>query len=80
MYALDLERLSDYIESKQYMALLLFPSFATVKPDTVYNDANHRNGADVIIDEVSFENEDFRITLHADGTWNVDLWRDQGAV
>lgn len=80
MRELDVEKLSQHIESHNYNPLQLLPSFSTVKPDTVYNADNRYNNESITIDNVSLENEDFRVTLHADGSWDLDLWRGHHAV
>jgi hypothetical protein len=31
--------------------------------------------SDVVVTDITLENESIRITLHTDGTWRVEFWK-----
>ena len=65
----DIENLVSYIENNNYGPVEMLPSFSTKKIEKIYN------GEDVVVTDITFENESIRITLHTDGTWGVEFWK-----
>ena len=65
----DIENLVSYIENNNYGPVELLPSFSTKKIEKIYN------GEDVVVTDITLENESIRITLHTDGTWRVEFWK-----
>ena len=74
MKQLQIEDIARYIERSNYGPIKMLPSFSTEKQETIYNKNNEYNGESVVITDVCFENENIRITLKNDGTWEIDMW------
>jgi len=65
----DIENLVSYIENNNYGPVEMLPSFSTKKIETI------NNREDVVVTDITLENESIRITLHTDGTWRVEFWK-----
>ena len=75
MKIFEIKDLVSYIEDNNYGPVEMLPSFSTKKIETIYNQNNKYNGEDVVITDVTFENESIRITLNDDGTWKAEFWK-----
>ena len=71
---LHIDDIANYIDRAKYGPIEMLPSFSTEKQETIYNKNNEYNGESVVITDVCFENEDIRITLKNDGTWEMNMW------
>lgn len=73
MKQLQIDDIVTYIERLNYGSVEMTPSFSTDKRETIYNKNNEYNDESVVITDVCFENENIRITLKNDGTWEIDM-------